>query len=77
MRKKVGQRQKDWNVQTNGPLFASLSASQEHRESKRSEIIFLPSVDFGISFCFAHFQIRFPTLSPNSTPSSLLSLISS
>lgn len=58
MREKVGQRHKDWNVlQANGPFFASLTASQEHGEPKRPEIIFLPSVDFGISFCLAHFRI--------------------
>ena len=45
----MGKRQNDYDVQTDGPFFVSFIASQEHREPKRPEIIFLPSVDFGIS----------------------------
>lgn len=49
--------------------FLGKLASQEHREPKRPEIIFLPSVDFGISslLLYPHPHPSYMTLSPNSS----------
>ncbi|XP_053769719.1 mutS protein homolog 5 isoform X2 [Desmodus rotundus] len=49
--------------------FLGKLASQQHGEPKRPEIIFLPNVDFGISFCFA--QSRIPVSQPLLTPPGL------
>jgi len=69
VRGKMGKRQNDYDVQTDGPFFVSFIASQEHREPKRPEIIFLPSVDFGISslLLYPHPHPSYVTLSPNSS----------
>ena len=57
---------RETGARTDGPVFASFAASQQHGEPKRPEIIFLPNVDFGISFCFA--QSRIPVSQPLLTP---------
>lgn len=74
-----GTEAEDWDVQTHGPFSSSPTASQEHREPKRPEIVFLPSVDFGTSFPLpnssSHFSYPFLLTLLELHQKSLLSLI--